>query len=83
MCVYVCVCVCVCVCVWLYSLLSQLSGLWFLLLLRNKHFLNPISQSFSTISLENVAFHVKLTGGASEAEKYIRDMVRHCVLNAH
>ena len=34
-----------------------------------------LSQSFSTISLENVAFHVKLSGGASEAEKYIRDMV--------
>ena len=37
--------------------------------------LPPLSQSFSTISLENVAFHVKLSGGASEAEKYIRDMV--------
>ena len=32
-------------------------------------------QSFLTLSLENVAHHVKLSGGASEAEKYIRDMV--------
>ena len=33
-------------------------------------------QSFLTLSLENVAHHVKLNGGASEAERYIRDMVR-------
>jgi COP9 signalosome complex subunit 3 len=48
----------------------------------NKRNVQRLKESFSTISLENVAFHVKLTGGASEAEKYIRDMIEKGELHA-
>ena len=40
-------------------------------------------QSFLTLSLDNVASHIRLSGGAKEAEKYIRTMVGdcHCVIS--
>lgn len=51
----------------------QLCLSWLVLLMYS--FLCLCIQSFLTLSLENVAHHVKLAGGAAEAEKYIRDMV--------